>query len=128
MIFAATAVTSHLLWLYRPVCVGPVQKLHCWFYHEAVQMLYSWKSHSLFIAIENGADQIEIFKLVFNHKPSRRLRILCFSKYRNAHAGTYTVRHKLSITRLTFFSRRFSYKTSFKTTTYLLMASVRVCL
>ena len=28
-------VSSHLLCLYSPVCVGPVQKAHCWFSHEA---------------------------------------------------------------------------------------------
>ena len=28
-------VSSHLLCLYSPVCVGPVQKPHCWFSHEA---------------------------------------------------------------------------------------------
>ena len=31
-------VFSHLLCLYRPVCVGPVRKPHCWFSHEAAQM------------------------------------------------------------------------------------------
>ena len=30
--------TSLLLWLPRPVCVGPVRKPHCWFSHEAAQM------------------------------------------------------------------------------------------
>ena len=30
--------SSLLLKLYRPVCVGPVRKLHCWFSHEAAQM------------------------------------------------------------------------------------------
>ena len=28
------------LCLYRPVCVRPVQKPHCWFSHEAAQLLY----------------------------------------------------------------------------------------
>ena len=27
------------LYMYRPVCVGPVRKPHCWFSHEAAQML-----------------------------------------------------------------------------------------
>ena len=27
------------LCLYRPVCVGPVRKPHCWFSHETAQML-----------------------------------------------------------------------------------------
>ena len=27
------------LCLYRSVCVGPVRKPHCWFSHEAVQMI-----------------------------------------------------------------------------------------
>ena len=30
--------SSHLLCLYRSVCVGPVQKLHCWFSQVAAQM------------------------------------------------------------------------------------------
>ena len=25
------------LWLYSPVCVGPVRKPHCWFSHEAAE-------------------------------------------------------------------------------------------
>ena len=31
--------SSQLLWLHSPVCVGPVRKLHCWFSHEAAQMI-----------------------------------------------------------------------------------------
>ena len=31
-------VSSHLLCLYRAVCVGPVRKPHCWFSHEAALM------------------------------------------------------------------------------------------
>ena len=30
--------SSHLLYLYSPVCVGPVWKPHCWFSHEAVHL------------------------------------------------------------------------------------------
>ena len=33
-------VSSHLLYLYSPVCVGPVQKPHCWFSLE-VAHIYS---------------------------------------------------------------------------------------
>ena len=32
-------VSSHLLCLYSPVCVGPVRKPHCWFSHEAAQII-----------------------------------------------------------------------------------------
>ena len=31
--------SSSFLCLYRPVCVGPVQKPHCWFSHEAAYTL-----------------------------------------------------------------------------------------
>ena len=31
--------SSSFLCLYRPVCVGPVRKPHCWFSHEAAQMI-----------------------------------------------------------------------------------------
>ena len=31
--------SSPFLCLYRPVCVGPVRKPHCWFSHEAAQMI-----------------------------------------------------------------------------------------
>ena len=31
--------SNSFLCLYRPVCVGPVWKPHCWFSHEAAQML-----------------------------------------------------------------------------------------
>ena len=30
--------SSSFLCLYRPVCVGPVRKPHCWFSHEAAQI------------------------------------------------------------------------------------------
>ena len=30
--------SSSFLCLYRPVCVGPVQKPHCWFSHEAAHL------------------------------------------------------------------------------------------
>ena len=32
-------ISSHLLCLYSSVCVEPVQKPHCWFPHEAAQMI-----------------------------------------------------------------------------------------
>ena len=31
--------SSSFLCLYRPVCVGPVRKPHCWFSHEAAHNL-----------------------------------------------------------------------------------------
>ena len=31
--------SSHLLWLYRPLCVRPVRKPHCWFSHEAAHII-----------------------------------------------------------------------------------------
>ena len=30
--------SSHLLCLHSPVCVGPSQKPHCWFSHEAAHL------------------------------------------------------------------------------------------
>ena len=30
--------SSSFLCLYRPVCVGPVRKPHCWFSHEVAQI------------------------------------------------------------------------------------------
>ena len=32
--------SSSFLCLCRPVCVGPVGKPHCWFFHEAVQIVF----------------------------------------------------------------------------------------
>ena len=43
-------VSSHLLCLYSPICVGPVRKPHCSFSHEAAQLLQI--NHSLFIQID----------------------------------------------------------------------------
>ena len=37
-------VSSHRLCLYSPVCVGPVQKQHCWFSHKA-SCIYSPSVH-----------------------------------------------------------------------------------
>ena len=35
-------VSSLLLCLYRPVCVGPVRKPHCWFSQEAAHIWIFW--------------------------------------------------------------------------------------
>ena len=32
--------SSHLQWLYNPVCVSPGQNPHCWFSHVAAHMIY----------------------------------------------------------------------------------------
>ena len=44
-------VSSHLLFLYSSVCVGPVWKQHCWFSHVAAQMFskYSFLQNSKLI-------------------------------------------------------------------------------
>ena len=35
-------ISSHLLCLYSPVCVGPVRKPHCWFSHEVAQFYFMY--------------------------------------------------------------------------------------
>ena len=40
-------VSSHLLCLYSPVCVGPVRKPHCWFSHKAALMITVAGPHSV---------------------------------------------------------------------------------
>ena len=37
--------SSHLLCLYSWVCVGPVQKPHCWFSHDAAQLYRKREMH-----------------------------------------------------------------------------------
>ena len=51
--------SSSFLCLYRPVCVGPVWKPHCWFSHETAQIL-----NILFITIDKGgcADTMSLFQ------------------------------------------------------------------
>ena len=46
---------SSFLCLYRPVCVGPVRKPHCWFSHEAAQisLLSQWSSDHLGSVVQN---------------------------------------------------------------------------
>ena len=39
--------SSSFLCLYRSVCVGPVRKPHCWFSHEAAQLLCYCLRHVL---------------------------------------------------------------------------------
>ena len=34
---------SHLLCLYRPVCVRPIRKPHYWYFHEMAHMLYKFE-------------------------------------------------------------------------------------
>ena len=38
-------VSSSFLCLYRPVCVGPVRKPHCWFSHEAAHKYVDILNH-----------------------------------------------------------------------------------
>ena len=40
--------SSSFLSLYRPVCVGPVRKPHCWFSHEVAQ-IYMYMYVRLFV-------------------------------------------------------------------------------
>ena len=42
---------SSFLWLYRPVCVGPGRKPHCWFSHEAahIYLIYSTENMKYFM-------------------------------------------------------------------------------
>ena len=42
--------SSSFLCLYRPVCVGPVRKPHCWFSHEAAH-LYVDNQASCFVVV-----------------------------------------------------------------------------
>ena len=38
--------SSSFLRLYRPVCVGPVQKPHCWFSHETAQLWVKYDTNT----------------------------------------------------------------------------------
>ena len=40
--------SSSFLCLYRPVCVGPVRKPHCWFSHEAAHMITKYITAPIF--------------------------------------------------------------------------------
>ena len=46
--------SSSFLCLYRPVCVGPDRKPHCWFSHEAAHMFSSFN----FLMGDNSIDMI----------------------------------------------------------------------
>ena len=37
--------SSSFLCLYRPVCVGPVRKPHCWFSHEEAHLITKFAIH-----------------------------------------------------------------------------------
>ena len=37
--------SSFFLCLYRPVCVGPVRKPHCWFSHEVAHIMHKGTKH-----------------------------------------------------------------------------------
>ena len=39
------SASSDLLALYRPVCVGPVEKRHCWFSYDAAYLLFQVWHH-----------------------------------------------------------------------------------
>ena len=41
--------SSSFLYLYRPVCVGPVRKPHCWFSHEAAHMFIRCYLYFLYV-------------------------------------------------------------------------------
>ena len=58
--------SSSFLCLYRPVCVGPVRKPHCWFSHEAAHILKG-------IMMRMNCNDID-FKLIGTLKPICILR------------------------------------------------------
>ena len=43
--------SSYLLCLYRPVCVGPVRKPHCWFSHEEAHFTCNIKKMNIYIQL-----------------------------------------------------------------------------
>ena len=43
--------SSLILLLYRPVCVRPTRKPHCWFSHEATHLFGVVRSHFLLVAV-----------------------------------------------------------------------------
>ena len=51
--------SSSFLCLYRPVCVGPVRKPHCWFSHETAHMLKVSFTINLTILIYNVYFMVE---------------------------------------------------------------------
>ena len=60
--------SSCLLWLYSPVCVGPVQNPHCWFSHDAAHLFVDMIDDSvsfLFPACHN--DVVKVVELACKH-------------------------------------------------------------
>ena len=46
--------SSSFLCLYRPVCVGPVRKPHCWFSHETAHMSLYWLPLYLYMPVTDA--------------------------------------------------------------------------
>ena len=61
-VYSKFPVSSHLLCLNSPVCVGPVRKPHCWFSHEAAQLMilqdHCIRKPTICICETKGADQL----------------------------------------------------------------------
>ena len=60
--------SSSFLYLYRSVCVGPVRKPHCWFSHEAAQILkrnVTIPVHPRFIIITVGCKGVYNSQTIF---------------------------------------------------------------
>ena len=52
--------SSSFLCLYRPVCVGPVRKPHCWFSHEEAHLLCRFKVSSVAGCVDEDGNKLLI--------------------------------------------------------------------
>ena len=66
--------SSHLLWLYSRVCVGPGRKPECWFTHDAAQTIFDDRLGANPSTANVGAPSVtpqSILSLSYNHADAR---------------------------------------------------------
>ena len=70
--------SSSFLCLYRPVCVGPVRKPHCWFSHEAAHCSLHGFQHidGIMSVYGNQIMQAVVFILEGDHSPQVKEQVL----------------------------------------------------
>ena len=70
--------SSSFLCLYRPVCVGPVRKPHCWFSHEVAHCSLHGFQHidGIMSVYGNQIMQAVVFILEGDHSPQVKEQVL----------------------------------------------------
>ena len=107
LFFPKFQASSYHLCMYSSVCIRPVQKPHCWFSHDAVQIVQIWyKRLGLFLIDSNDSEIVkqfycsDSFRLVDNLRFCKPIMVFVFNFRYNRRLITTSsidIKHILSL-------------------------------